>query len=175
MMDQCDSNKQRRSYNQKAGELYNLPNACMSFSTERKRMTFFRWKKIKRFQQRGFKRFLTHPLSERLYNQCIPPRSKNQIVRSFTDSCMIISDLRLISYMIIQDHTENRTQNRHLRNLTSIVRCHASRTDYFSTVFPFSNEYIISCTKISVNNWKFYFVFTLSSHIQPTLITYEFC
>jgi hypothetical protein len=77
--------------------------------------------------------------------------------------------------MIIQDHTENRTQNRHLRNLTSIVRCHASRTDYFSTVFPFSNEYIISCTKISVNNWKFYFVFTLSSHIQPTLITYEFC
>ncbi len=47
-------------------------------------------------------------------------RSKNQIVKSVTDSSMIISDLRLISYMIIQDHTENRTQNRRLRNLTSI-------------------------------------------------------
>jgi len=48
------------------------------------------------------------------------PRSRNQIARSITDSCTIVSDLSPISYMIIQDHTENRTQNRSLRNLISI-------------------------------------------------------
>ena len=62
-----------------------------------------------------------------------------------------------------------------VRQSNIIVTCYANRMDYFSSVFPFSNAYISNCTKISMNNWKFRFFFTLSNRIQPILITYEFC
>jgi hypothetical protein len=42
------------------------------------------------------------------------PRARNQMIRSITDSCPIISDIASISYMIISDHTKNRTKNRSL-------------------------------------------------------------
>jgi hypothetical protein len=48
------------------------------------------------------------------------PRSENQTLRSVTDSCLIVQDLGVISYMIIQDHTKTHTENRRLRFLISI-------------------------------------------------------
>ena len=49
------------------------------------------------------------------------PRSRNQMIRSISDSCPIISDITSLSYLIMSDHTKNRTQNRSLRNLISFL------------------------------------------------------
>ncbi len=62
-----------------------------------------------------------------------------------------------------------------VRQSNIIVRYYANRIDYFLIFFPFSNVYISSRTKISVNSWKFCFFFILSIHIQSVLIACEFC